>query len=119
MQPKEISDLQAAIRATHGCESIYRRTEFVREVFQGSIAWDGLVRVFKLVNHSKAKYCYAWSYREGSETKYTAVLKIAPVDSSQSVVKAAKASKGRRKVMKRLVLALCGVLALIRSQRTE
>src|SRR5205823_3084301 len=101
MQPKEISDLQAAIRATHGCESIYRRTEFVREVFQGNMAWDGLVRVFKLINHSKAKYCYAWSYREGSETKYTAVLEIALVDSSQSAVKAvkaAKASKGRRKV---------------------
>src|SRR4029450_596412 len=94
MQPKEISDLQAAIRATHGCESIYRRTEFVREVFQANVAWDGLVRVFKLINHSKAKYCYAWSYREGSATKYTAVLEIAPVNSSQSAVKAAK---GRRK----------------------
>jgi hypothetical protein len=97
MQPKEISDLQAAIRVTHGCESIYRRTEFVREAFQGNIAWDGLVRVFKLINHSKAKYCYAWSYREGRETKYAAVLEIAPVNSSQSAVKAAKASKGRRK----------------------
>jgi hypothetical protein len=96
MQPKEINDLQAAIRARHGCESIYRRTEFVREVFQENIAWDGLVRVFKLINHSKAKYCYAWSYREGSETKYTAVLEIAPIDSSQSAVKAAKASKSRR-----------------------
>jgi hypothetical protein len=94
MQPKEISDLQAAIRATHGCNSKYLRTEFVREVFEGNIAWDGLVRVFKLINHSKANYCYAWSYQEGSETKYTAVLEIAPVDSSQSAV---KASKGRRK----------------------
>ena len=92
MQPKEISDLQAAILATHGCESVYLRTEFVREVFQGNIAWDGLVRVLKLMNHSKAKYCYAWSYREGSEIKYSAVLEIAPVDSSQSAVKAVTAS---------------------------
>ena len=97
MQPKEISDLQDAIRATHGCESIYRRTELVRGALRGNRAWDGLVRVFKLINHSKANYCYAWSYQEGSETKYTAVLEIAPVDSSQSAVKAAKASKGRRK----------------------
>jgi hypothetical protein len=44
------------------------------------------------MNHSKAKYCYAWSYREGSETKYSAVLEIAPVDSSQSAVKAVTAS---------------------------
>ena len=94
MQPKEISDLQAAVRATHRCESIYRRTEFVREVSHGNIAWDGLVRVFKLINHPKANYCYAWSYREGSETKYAAVLAIAPVNSSESAVKAAKAPKG-------------------------
>lgn len=94
MPPKEISNLQAAVRAMHGCECIYRRTEFVPEVLQRDIAWDGLVRVFKLINHSKAKYCYAWSYREGSEIKYAAMLDIPPVNSSQSAVKAAKASKG-------------------------
>ena len=86
MQPKQISDLQDDIRATHGCESIYRRTELVREAFPGKIAWDGLVSVFELIGHSKAKYCYAWSYREGNETKYTAVLEIPPVDSPQSAV---------------------------------
>jgi len=87
MQPKQISDLQDDIRATHGCESIYRRTELVHEAFPGKIAWDGLVRVFKLIGHSKAKYCYAWNYREGNETKSAAVLGIPPVDSSQSAVK--------------------------------
>jgi hypothetical protein len=96
MQPKEISDLQDVIRATHGCESIYRRTEWVSEAFEGEIAWDGLVRVFKLIGHP-TKYCYSWSYREGGETKFTAVLGIPPVDSPQSAVKAAIASKGRRK----------------------
>ena len=90
MQPKEISDLQDAILAMHGCESIYRRTEWVSEAFQGKTAWDGLVSVFKLIDHSKAKYCYAWRYREGNETKSTAVLGIPPVDSPQSAVKAAR-----------------------------
>jgi hypothetical protein len=97
MQPKDISDLQAVVRARHGCQSIYRRTEFVREAFQGGITWDGLVRVFKLINHSKAKYCYAWSYRESGEIKYAAVLGIAPVNSSESAVKAVKGSKGSKK----------------------
>ena len=97
MQPKEISDLQDAIRATHGCESIYRRTEWVAGAIQRKTAWDGLVRVFKLIEHSKAKYCYAWSYREGNKTQSTIVLGIAPVDSPQSAVKAAIASKGCRK----------------------
>jgi hypothetical protein len=94
MQPKEISDLQDAIRATHGCESIYRRTELVRGALRGNRAWDGLVKVFKLIEHSKAKYCYAWSYREGNETKSTVVLGIPPVDSPQSAVKVAIASEG-------------------------
>jgi len=97
MQPKEISDLQDVIRAAHGCESIYRRTELVRETLQEKRAWDGIVRVFRLVEHSEAKYCFAWSYREGNETKSIAVLGIGPVDSPQSAVKAAMASKSRRK----------------------
>jgi len=98
MQPKEISDLQDVIQATHGCESVYRRTEFVSEAFKGKRAWDGLVRVFILINHPKAKYCYAWSYRDGRETKSTAVLGIPPVDSPQSAVKqAALASQAATK----------------------
>jgi hypothetical protein len=100
MQPKEISDLQNAIRATHGCESIYRRTELVSEAFKGRRAWDGVVRIFKLIEHPKAKYCYAWSYRDGKETKSTAVLGIPPVDSSQSAVKAAMVSKVPRGMKK-------------------
>ncbi len=108
MQPKDISDLQAVVRAMQGCESIYRRTEFVREVFQGNIAWDGLVRVFKLINHSKAKYCYAWSYREGTDTKYAAVVEIAPVNAAQSAVKAAKASNGLRK--ERIAAEICTLI---------
>src|SRR5262245_10656311 len=98
MQPKEITDLQNAIQETHGCESIYQRTEWVNEAFRRKRAWDGLVLVFRLIGHPQAKYCYAWSYREGRKTKSIAVLGIPPVDSSQSAVKAArKNSLGNQK----------------------
>lgn len=96
MQPKEITALQDAIRAMHGCESKYERTEHVHEVFDGKTAWDGIVRVFTLIKHPKADCCYAWSYREGNEIKSVAVLKIPPVDSPQSAVKVAIASKARK-----------------------
>lgn len=95
-QPKEITELQDAIRAMHGCESTYERTEPVHEVFQGRTAWDGIVRVFTLIEHPKAECCYAWSYREGDETKSVAVLKIPPVESASSAVKVAIAAKGRQ-----------------------
>jgi hypothetical protein len=102
MQPKEITDLQNAIQETHGCESIYLRTEWVNEAFKGKRAWDGLVLVFKLIGRPEAKYCYAWRYRKGRKTKSTAVLGIPPIDSPQRAVKAArKNSLGNQKLRKR------------------
>ena len=97
MQPKEITNLQDVIRKVHGCESDYRRTVHVQEAFQGKAAWDGFVRVFKLIGHPEATRCYAWQYEDGKETKTVAVLEIPPVDSPQSAVKVAIAAKGRSK----------------------
>jgi hypothetical protein len=96
MQPKDITDLQDVILKLHECESIYRHTVHVREVFQEKIAWDGLVRVFRLFNHPKAQYCYAWSYQDEKETKSVTILEIPPVDSPESAVKVAIASKAKR-----------------------
>jgi hypothetical protein len=89
MQPKDITDLQDVIRKVHGCESEYSRTLHVREVFLEKIAWDGFVKVFKLIQHPKAKRCYAWSYQDEKETKSVTVLEIPPVDSPESAVKMA------------------------------
>lgn len=96
MQPKDITQLQEAILATHGCKATYRRTVHVREVFQDHPAWDGFVRVFRLLLHPKAQRCYAWSFKDGDQTKTTTVLEIPPVDSPQSAVKVAIAARARR-----------------------
>jgi hypothetical protein len=47
-----------------------------------------------LIDHPKAKYAYAWIYRDDNQNRTTVVLKIPPVDSPQSAVKVAIASKG-------------------------
>src|SRR5215217_2291935 len=60
--PKQIQALQAAIAELHGCEAVYRRTEYVRHKFNRYVAWDGLVCIFKLRGHATAKYCYAWCF---------------------------------------------------------
>ena len=97
MQPEEeIKKLEDAVRAVHGCEAHdLGRMSSVRELFNGHVAWAGYVRHFRLVGHPKADLCYAWSYRDGKETKVTTVLKIPPVGSAATAVKAAIAAKAR------------------------
>jgi hypothetical protein len=95
MPPKEITELKNAIRAMHGRESLHVESVPVKEVFEGQTAWEGTVEVFDLVGHPEAKRAYAWSYRDGDQNKTIAVLRVPPVDSSQSAVKVAIAAKGR------------------------
>jgi hypothetical protein len=59
-------------------------------------AWEGTVEVFELVGHPQAKRAYAWTYRDGDQNKTIAVLGIPAVDSPQSAVKVAIASKAKK-----------------------
>jgi hypothetical protein len=95
MSPKEITELKDAIRATHGCESLHVESIPVKDVFEDDTAFEVTVGVFDLVGHPKTNRAYAWTYRDGNEPKSFAVLHVAPVNSPQSAVKAAIATKGR------------------------
>ncbi len=86
MQPPNITLLEQEILATHGCRSVYSRTEFVRQRYPGSIKWTGFVFVFKLINHQTAERCFAWNYRDGDETHAISLLEIAPIDSAEKAV---------------------------------
>jgi hypothetical protein len=97
MPHKKITELKNAIRATHGCESLHVKSVPVKEVFKGETAWKGTVEVFDLVGHPKAKRAYAWTYRDGDQNKTITVLGVPPVDSPESAVKVAIASKAQRK----------------------
>jgi hypothetical protein len=97
MPHKRITKLKDAIRATHGCESLYIESVPVKEVFKGETVWEGTVEVFELVGHPQAQRAYAWTYRDGTQNKTITVLGMPPFDSPQSAVKAAIASKARRK----------------------
>ena len=93
--PKEITKLKDAIRATHGCESLHVESVVVKEVFEGQTAWEGKIEVFDFVGHRQVKRVYAGSHREGDQNKTFVVLEIPPVDSPESAVKVAIASKAR------------------------
>ena len=92
---KDIPLLQKAIKETYGCESKYVESVPILEHFKAKTVWQGTVEVFDLIGHPKAKRAYAWTYRDGTQNKTIAVLGIPPVDSPQSAVKVAIASKAK------------------------
>ena len=99
MPHKKITTLKDAIRATHGCDSLHVESVLVVERFEGKVAWQGMVEVFDLVGHQKAKQAYAWTYQDDHHLNKTiAVLKLPPVDSPQTAVKVAIASKRRKQI---------------------
>jgi len=89
-----IAKLQKVISHLHGCESTHISTTPIREFFQGKLIWDGEVETFAVKDHPVASMCYAWGFRdEDGKNHYMAVLRISPVNSPQSAVKAAIASQ--------------------------
>ena len=95
MPHSDISTLKRAIRDLHGCEAAHVESVPVCEVFKGQVAWDGVVEVFNLTGHPKAKRAFAWGFNEDGKPMTTAVLEIPPVDSPQTAVKVAIAAKAR------------------------
>jgi hypothetical protein len=73
------------ITQLHECDALHTASVPVHEVFQGQTAWEGVVEVFDLIGHPKAKRCYAWTYGEPEE--FITVLEIPPVVDAQSAVK--------------------------------
>jgi hypothetical protein len=85
-----IESLRQTIRNLHGCNSEHLESIPVTEIFQGETVWDGVVEVFAIEGHLKAKKCYAWAYtEEDGKIHYVAVLELPPVVSPQTAVKAA------------------------------
>ncbi|HUA64937.1 MAG TPA: hypothetical protein VME24_03755, partial [Alphaproteobacteria bacterium] len=62
----------------------------VEEVIDGRVVWSGVVEVFTLTNHPKAKRCFAWSHSDGkgdTDERFVTVLGIPPVISPETAVK--------------------------------
>jgi hypothetical protein len=70
----------------------------VRETFEGKTIWEGVVHVFDLADHPKAKRAYAWSSPiEGSEKRrFFAVLHMGGIKSPRDAVRAAIVAEHRR-----------------------
>ena len=94
MSPR-IAKIKDSIEVMHKCTARHVASEPVIELFNGEVAWDGVVETFELGGHPKAKRCHAWSYDEKGETQYVTVLELPPVDSAETAVKVAIAATAR------------------------
>ena len=96
--PEYIESLRAVIGKLHGCDSKHVESIPVHEIFQGKTAWQGIVEVFDLTGHPKAKRAYAWIHLDGDKdqsTRYVAVLEIPPVVSPETAVQASIAADAK------------------------
>lgn len=92
---EHIANLKKAIETAHGCRAIHIDSEPVIDLFNGQIAWEGIVETFELRGHPEARRCYAWAYRENGQPQHTIVLESPPVDSPESAVKMAIENKAK------------------------
>ncbi|HVM60570.1 MAG TPA: hypothetical protein VMV72_06850 [Verrucomicrobiae bacterium] len=84
-----LETLQEAIRQRHHCAAKHSYSMPVKEVFQGKPIWEGMVEVFDLAGHPKAKQAYAWGRATrdtGDEVRIVTVLGVPPVDSPRKAV---------------------------------
>lgn len=96
MQHKKIQRPQGVLSAMDGCECVHVGSEPVCEVFQGQTTWQGIVEVFEIIGHPRAKRVYTWGYEDDDKQLRTiTVLEVPPVDSAQTAVKAAIAATAR------------------------
>ncbi len=66
---------------------------------EGETVWEGVVEVFSLKDHPKAKRCYAWLYEvnDSKKRRFFAVLHEGPVKSARDAVRAVIAKEFRNK----------------------
>ena len=87
-----IESLQAAVEALHKTKATHVATTDVN-LYRDEVQWNGKVETFDLKKHKKAKRCFAWSYIDGDEHQYVAVLEIPPIDSPEKAVRLSMGSQ--------------------------
>ena len=92
-----MANIQKAVEEHAKCAATHRESAPVTEGYLGQkIAWEGVVEVFDLDGHPKAKRAYGWQFWEGQNAQYTVVLGIPPIDSPNAAVRASIAAEAQQ-----------------------
>ena len=93
-----LGKLKKTILDLHGCDSFHAASIAVHEIFEGKTVWQGVVEIFSLINHPKAKEAYAWSYKNAAgELRDVAVLGVPPINSANDAVRAYVVAESQKK----------------------
>lgn len=95
MMSERTEKIRDAVEVIHRVKATHIESQPVREMFGEKVAWEGVVEVFEVSGHPRAKRCYGWSYSEGGQTQFVTVLEIPPVTSAQTAVRASIAAQAR------------------------
>lgn len=88
----DLERIKKAVEIAAECPASHVETQGVIEGFGGQVIWEGVVEVFKLKNHPKAKRAYGWE----KDGRVTVVLEIPPVDSANTAVRASIVAGARK-----------------------
>ncbi len=92
----ELDKVAKAIRDLHGAEGTHVRSEPIHETFRGETVWDGIVEVFAIRGHPKARTAYAWSHEtDAGGRRDVGVLQLPLVMSPLDAVQASIAAQVR------------------------
>lgn len=91
-------ELKRAVESQHGGTATLVQSVPVSEMFQGKPVWEGIVHVFDLADHPKAKRAFAWSspIEGSSKRRFFAVLQVPPINTPQDAVRAAIVAERRK-----------------------
>ena len=93
---ERIENIAKAVEASAKCPATHLESAVVVETFRGQTMWEGVVEIFALLGHAKAKRAFGWQTGKGAEASYTAVLEIPPVDSANTAVRASIVSAAKK-----------------------
>ena len=88
------NQLKRLIETQHGAKSTFVRSVRVHRAPEGQSNWDGVVHVFDLSDHPKAKRAFAWSspISGSGNPRFFAVLQMGAIATPLQAVKAASAA---------------------------
>lgn len=89
---ERLENIQNAIEHASGCAAKHKESVVVVEGIGDQKIWEGVVEVFELEGHPKAKRAYGW---QSGDRIFTA-LEIPPVDSANTAVRAAFAAEAKK-----------------------
>lgn len=98
---QRIDTIKAAVETIHRCKAVHDDTALVVEMMGDKVVWEGLVESFGIFAppgqpKPKAKRCYGWSFNDGKEDQFVAVLELPPVTSARTAVRAYIASLAKK-----------------------